>query len=192
MLLQFDENNSLNITEKAFHIKEFRELYKYYYEQLKRPERGEAAFGILYWMYHFDSDFIFKYPDEAERLKHVKAFVYKGNEVTDTKVFRAAKERYKSLMAEDQTNAYIVMKKNFIKLREYASRITLAPVMEDTSNPDYNPAEAPILVDYKEFSAVNSLLPKQEEELRKYKEALLKHMSNAMDIYGGGTLGAYE
>jgi len=192
MLLRLDENNQLVITEKAYFVREFRELYDYYYKTLSNPERGQAAFGVLYYMFNFDSDFLFEYEDEAERLKAVKAFVYKGEEVTNIKVFKRAVERYKSLMDASQTKAYVVMKQNFIKLRDYASRIVLSPVREDVSDPDYDPLTAPIQVDYKEFSAVNTLLPKQEEELRKFKETLQKHMVNEIDVYGGGDLGAYE
>ena len=95
-------------------------------------------------------------------------------------------------MFEDQTYAYITMKKNFKKLREYANRISLVAPREDVTDPKYDPNTAMLHVDYKEFAAINTLLPKQEEELRKFKETLQKNMVNEIDVYGGGSLGAYE
>jgi len=39
---------------------------------------------------------------------------------------------------------------------------------------------------------VNSSLPQQEEDLRKFKEKLQKHFKSEVDVYGGGETGAYE
>jgi len=192
MLIRLDENHKIIITEKAYFVKEFRDLYNYYYTKLKKPDRGIAAFGIMYFMYNFDSDFLADYEDEDERFEHVRKFVYFGEEVTRIKLFEAAVSRYKSLVENSQTYAYVVMKNNFKKLREYAKRITLVDPRADTSDPDYDPNTVDLFVDYKEFAAINTLLPKQEEELRRFKETLQKHITNEMDLYGGGSLGAYE
>lgn len=196
MIIRLNENNVLELTEKAFFIQDFRALYNYYTQKLKNEDRAMAAFSVIYYMYYFDSRFLLLYEDEEERLKEVKKFVYKGDEITDIKVFRTASETYKSLMDEDQSALYVVMKKNVYKLKDFAENMSLVKVdntaTEEGDAPDTLVDIKGVYVTYKDFAAINSSLPQQEDALRKFKEKLQRHFKSEVDVYGGGDLGAYE
>lgn len=196
MIVILNENNILELTEKAFFIKDFRDMHNYYSGKLKNNDRAMAAFAVMYYMYYFDSRFLLEFEDEKERMTHVREFVYKGNEVTDIKVFRTACETYKELMNEEQTSLYVVMKKNVTKLKDFAKDMTLVKV--NNTNTEEGKADDTITdikgtyVTYKDFLAINSSLPQQEEDLRKFKEKLQRHFKSEVDVYGGGAIGAYE
>lgn len=176
-------------------IADFRELYDSY----KDPEVGMAAFSIMYYMYHFKSHFLEDFPDEKERFKEVQKFVFKGTEVVWARI-KIALETYKSLYDKEAVSTYLIMKANVEKLKEYAKRMTLVRVAEPSPDMQENGAvvhsvvdpDGPIYVDFKEFIAVNSVLPKQQEELDKYESRIIESVKNQIDVYGGGMLGAYE
>lgn len=178
-------------------IADFRELYDSY----KDPEVGMAAFSIMYYMYHFKSHFLEDFPDEKERFREVQKFVFKGTEVVWARI-KIALETYKSLYDKEAVSTYLIMKNNVEKLKQYAKRMTLVPVEEPSDVPDIQEdgtvkpkitdPNGPIYVDFKEFIAVNSVLPKQQEELDKYESRIIESVKNQIDVYGGGMLGAYE
>ena len=198
MIVRLNDENKLELTEKAFIVRPFREMYNYYVGKLDNDDRAMAAFGVLYYMYYFDSQFLIKYPDEEERFKEVKKYVYRGEEISRIKVFEKAEEAYKELMDQEQTALYLVMKKNVDKLKDFAERMVLVkPQVKLEEDEDGNlvpkeDEEGHILVKLTDFMTTNSSLPKQEEELRAFRERLQQHFKNKMDVYGGGDLGAYE
>lgn len=195
MLLYLDDSNNIRLTDKALSIRVFRSLYDYYTIKLNSEERAIAAFGVLYFMYYFDSKFLLEYEDEELRLQHVREYVHLGSEINDTKVFKEARDLYKELSNTVQVQTYLTMKKNISKLILYAQSMILhrpsvnADIMEGDEEPIQDDT---VLVDHKEFSAVNSSLPKQQEDLKKYKTTLILDMQEQIDVYGGGELGAYE
>lgn len=194
MIVILNENNVLELTEKAMLIKSFRDLYNYYTVKLKDEERAMAAFGVLYYMYYFDSQYLIDYPDEEERLKAVKKFVYKGDQINQTKIYKEAVETYKGLMDEDQTSFYTVMKANTFKIKEYAEDMVLT-TGANTGESENNDTDIPVKgvkVSFTEFIKVNSTLPEQEELLRKFREKLQRNFKSEIDIYGGGDIGEYE
>lgn len=197
MIVRLNEDNRLELSEKAMMVRDFRGLYKYYTDKLNDEERAMAAFGILYYMYFFDSQFLLDYPDDMDaRLAAVKQFVYKGDKInTDTKVFRKAAETYCGMMDQEQSEAYVIMKGNFNKLKQYAKAMVL--VQEDSptegeAREDVAPISQGIRVTFKEFTSVNASLPDQEKALNDFKSRLLQHFKSEIDIYGGGEMGAYE
>ena len=197
MIVTLNIDNKLELTDKAMQILDFRELYNYYAVKLNNEERAMAAFGVLYYMYYFDSRFLDLHEDETDRLKAVKEFVYKGSEITKIKVFAKAAETYKKLMDEEQTMNYVVMKANVKKLRDFAKAMVLMKdeeqqTQEEKENDVPAKKSTGIKVRLKEFLETNSALPKQEEDLTKFKERLLKHFDSQVDIFGGGSTGAYE
>lgn len=192
MIVVLNEDNRLELTDKAMMVKDFRELYNYYAGKLDNHNRAMAAFGVLYYMYYFDSHFLLDYPDESDRLKAVKAFVYLGGDISSTKVFKKACITYQDLMDQEQSANYVVMKRNVRKLREFAQAMVLIKEDEPADGEDRESVSTTVKVRLKEFLETNSALPKQEEELRKFKERLQKHFNSQVDIYGGGTIGAYE
>lgn len=196
MIIRLNENNVLELTEKAFFIKDFRDMYNYYAGKLKNDDRAMAAFSVMYYMYYFDSRFLIEFEDEEERFKEVRKFVFKGDEIDTIKIYTAACETYKALMDEDQTSLYTVMKKNVYKLKDFASRMTLFKKAETPTEegevPDTVVETSDVYVTYKDFVAINSSLPSQEDDLRKFKEKLQKHFKSEIDVYGGGVIGAYE
>jgi hypothetical protein len=71
-------------------------------------------------------------------------------------------DKYQEMFDQQQTSSYLTMKSNFFKLRDYAQRMVLtAPPETD----DVTDGPTPVLVDYKEFTSINSLLSKQQQEL---------------------------
>lgn len=193
MIVRLNENNTLELTEKAMFIKDFRDMYNYYSRKLNNEDRAMAAFAMMYYMYYFDSRFIIEYKDEKERFKAIKEFVYKGNEITEIKIFQKASETYQKLMDEEQTDLYVVMKANTYKLKEYAKNMVLIkPSHTGEEVQDAISDAKEIYVSFSEFSKINLSLPEQEEGLRKFKERLQKHFKSEVDVYGGGDIGAYE
>lgn len=201
MIITLNQDNKLELTDKAFIIRAFRELYRYYAEKLNSEDRAMAAFSIMYYMHFFDSRFLLEHPKDLKvRLAEVKAFVYMGDKVnTETKLFKAAEELYKTLMDEEQSSIYLVMKNNVKKMKDYAEAMVLvkensAEATEEEIATDSLPLTTTnkIKVTFKEFREVNASLPEQEEILRKFKDKLLQHFKGNIDIYGGGDIGAYE
>jgi len=195
MIIRLNENNALELTEKAFIIKDFRDLYNYYTAKLNNEERAMAAFAVIYYMHYFDSRFLLEFKDLKERFKQVKAFVYKGDEINRIKIFDKAEKTYIKLMDEEQTGLYVVMKANVTKLKEYAADMTLIKVTTPNAEGDSEDTITEVqgnYVSYKDFTAINSSLPQQEEDLRKFKDRLQKHFVSEVDVYGGGSLGVYE
>jgi len=198
MVVRLNEDNRLELTEKAFLVKPFRDMYNYYVGKLDNDDRAMAAFGVLYYMHYFDSPFLLNYPDEDERFKEVKKYVYRGEEITRIKVFAKAEEAYKEMMDQEQTALYVVMKENVNKLKDFAKRMVLVkPEVEIEEDEEGNPiiresSNNAIYVKLSDFMTTNSALPKQEEELRHFRERLQQHFKQEMDVYGGGDIGAYE
>lgn len=196
MIVFLNENNKLELTEKAMMIKDFRDLYYYYAVKLKNEDRAMAAFATLYFMHHFDSQFLVDYPNDLEqRFKAVQKFVYKGDEITKIKVYVQAEKTYLSLIDKEQTVLYVVMKRNVQKLKEYAENMVLiksAGGSKEEIAEDVIKETLEVKVNWKEFNDINSSLPDQEEKLRKFKERLMEHFKSEVDIYGGGDTGAYE
>jgi hypothetical protein len=193
MIIVLDENNTLQLTEKAFMIGDFRELYDSYKDQ----ELAMAAFSIMYYMYHFGSHFLYDYFDEKERFKEVQKFVYRGTEITYSKI-KIAMDTYRDLYDKESVSTYLIMKRNVDKLKIYASKMELIIPVTETEDEEGNVRTEKkldpemVYVDYKEFVAINSMLPKQQQDLELFENRLIESVKNQIDIYGGGDLGAYE
>lgn len=194
MIVVLDENNKLILTEKALFIKDFRDLYNYYNKSLGGHDKAMAAFGIMYYMFFFDSPYLLDYPDEEERFKEVQKFVYKGEEISKIKLLEKAFETYKNLMDLEQVSLYLVMRNNVTKVKVYAENMVLGKKNTGGKKGEEDQIRdtTDIPVTFGEFQKVNSSLPNLEEELRLFKDRLMKFMKSSIDIYGGGEQGAYE
>jgi hypothetical protein len=191
MIVHLDENNKLKLTEKAMMIGIFKKVY----ESEKDPELAIAPFSIMYFMYNFDSKFLHEIPNEDKRLREVKKFVDRGTDVATTRTIRKAMDVYKELYASESTSSYLVIRENVGKLKDYASKMELMDpnILQDKEEDDLlQLGKDYILVDSKEFTSVNTMVIKQQEELDKFEVKLIESAKEKIDIYGGGSLGAYE
>ena len=193
MIIYLDENSNPTLTDKAFMIKPFRVLF----DEFRDKEVAMAHFALMYYMYNFDSKFLREYDTEKARMGAVKKFIYKGSEVTQCKKLRTAMEAYKDIYADETAEMYLVMRRNVDKLKDYADKMVLidpSASMAEDLKPEFLPMSGVdfILVDSKEFTTINMMLPKQQEELTKFETKLVENSKAKIDIYGGGTKGAFE
>jgi len=178
MLIRLDHEDKAQIQVDALHIKEFRRLYDYMTEQ-HDVELALSAFAFLHYMYHFDSPFLLSEPDEKKRMTLVKNHVHRGTEikVAGTRILRAAMDKYQEMYDQEQSSMYMTMHKNVFKLRDYAARMVLTPPI------DFDPTlpNAPVLVDYKEFTQVNNLLAVQQAALEDFYNKLKNNVISKMN-----------
>lgn len=191
MITFLDENNKLQLTEKALMIDAFAKVYRKFPDK----ELAMAHFSVMYFMYNFDSIFLRDYEVEKERIAAVKKFIDRGSEVAIDRTMRKALDVYREIYFDDTTSMYLVMRRNVDKLKDYADKMVLISPLA-TIDPDSEFVPLPgidfILVESKEFTTINSILPKQQEELVKFETRLVSNTKTKIDIYGGGTKGAYE
>jgi len=186
MLLSINEENQVIITEKFLLISDFRKYYDRYYDK-KDPDLVVAYFSMLYYMYHFDSKFLWEYEnDESKRLAEVKKYIYRGKDVKITPDVRRIMELYKSFYNKEMVSSYITMRKSLAKLRLFADNAVL--VMP----PDADPDNPPILIESKELMAINKEIPELWKRLDKFEKDLLNYTKSSVDIYGSKSLNVYE
>jgi hypothetical protein len=188
MIVHLDENNTLQLTDKAYMIDTFRLLY----DSMQDKELALAYFAFMYYMYNFDSKFLRDIEEEQKRMGEVKKFIFRGADIKVSRIVRRAMDTYKEIFEDESVSMYLVMRKNVGKLKEYAGKMVLFDPNITGDTTILLPGMDYVLVDTKEFTSVNSLLPKQQEELDKFEAHLLQAVKNKIDIYGGGSLGAYE
>ena len=164
-------------------VKAFDKLYS-----LTDPEMIPAVFGVIYWMFSYDSKFRRNIKDHKERLRAVKSFVPRGGEVSISRDMKNAMDVFADLYTEESMDVYFVMFDNLTKLKDYAKGMELR-MPPDTSEEDANFIN---IVDYKEFTAVNEQLPKAELLLSTFETRLRNEALAQIDVYGGGSLGMYE
>jgi len=182
MLLTLDESNNVVVTEKFLLIKDLRDLYE---KHKKNPDILNVHFGILYYMYHFDSRFLWEFrDDEVKRYNAIKAFLYKGRASLKCDVMRRAMRTYKQLYNEESVSLYLTMRDNLAKLKDYMAKTTLI-------KPDKSDKES-ILIDSKEMIMLNKGIPDQWTLLDKFEKDLKEYTKANLDIYGGGSVGVYE
>ncbi len=196
MILVLDENNELQLTEKAQMIDIFANLYSSYGTD---TELAMSAFSVMYFMYNFDSDYLRRYSDERKRLVAVRKFVRRGSDIKITWILRKAMDLYKEIYTEDSGSMYLIMYENVQKLKHYASiMVLISPLIGMKADTDEEKENLPvsgvdyILVESKEFVTINSMLPQQQRELDAFEIKLMQIIKNKIDIFGGGKLGAYE
>lgn len=190
MILRVTDEGTLELTELALIVDEFASYWE------KDSTAALALFSVCHFMYHFDSHFT-DIEDEKLRLKEVRSFVKNGKEVTLTRTTHKIMAIYKELYSLELSSAYLTMKKNFKKLEDYAEQMQLAPEILEVSEEEKKEGfpdkmYTGIKVDYKEFAAVNSLIPKQQKELSEFRSRLSNEVKANIEAYGGGNLGAYE
>ena len=185
MIIYLDENSVLQLTAKAMMINAFRKIY----DSSADKDLVMSHFAVLHYMYYFESKFLREYEDEEKRLREVKKFVNRGNEVKVSREMRRALDLTKKIYSEDLCDMYVIMRNNVDKLKDYAQKMSLSPLDNDGQELEIGKF---VLVDSKEFMSVNNMLPKQQEELSKFEVRLQEAAKNNIDIYGGGELGAYE
>ena len=179
MIITLDEHENVILTEQAMLIDVFYKLY-----ESTTPSMVPAVFGVIYWMYSFDSKERRDIEDERDRIRAVKKKVPNGSSVSITREMRRAMDMFRDLYDEDKLSLYFTMHNNVMKLKSYADNMVLVkPEEGDTES---------VLVEYKEFTTINELLPKQEKLLADFEETLKGHAAQQLSIYGGGRLGAYE
>lgn len=194
MILHLDENSKVQLTEEAFLIMALRKLY----ETIGDHDLAISHFGVLFYMYHYDSTYVREIEDESKRLAEVKKFVHRGNEVKVTRTMRKAMDVYKEIYVDDAAGTYLIMRRNATKLREYADKMVLFTPPIFTDNVLEAEEGVPVvgqdffLVDSKEFATVTNLLGKQQEEIDKFEVHLRESAKSKIAVYGGGSLGAYE
>ena len=182
MLLTLDESNNVVVTEKFLLIKDLRNLYEKYKD---KPDMVQVYFSILYYMYHFDSRFLWKYrDDEVARYNAIKGFVYKGRAGLKCDVMKKAMLTYKMLYNEESISLYLTMRDNLQKMREYMGKtVLIKPKSDDQES---------ILIDSKEMVMLNKGIPEQWTLLDKFEKDLMEYTKANLDIYGGGAVGVYE
>lgn len=189
MILVLDENGTLQLTEKAYMISAFR----IFYDSFEDKDLAMAYFSFMYYMYGFDSFYLRHFTEEQKRIAEVKKFVHRGSEIKVSRPVRKVMDVYKELFTEEASAMYLVMRENLEKLKKYAAKMVLFdPNIDDEAQGILLAGKDYVLVESKEFAQVNSLLPKQQEELDKFEVHLLQSVKNKIDVYGGGSLGAYE
>ena len=185
MLLTLDEENNVTVTEKFLIISDFRKYYDRYYDK-KDPDLVIAYFSMLYYMYHFDSRFLWLHKDESKRLYDVRKFIHRGKDVKVSPDVRRIMELYKSLYNEEQVSSYVTMRKSLTKIRSFAEKAVL--VMPKDDDPD----EPSILIDSKELVMINKEIPELWKRLDTFEKDLMKYTKSAVDIYGSKNLNVYE
>jgi hypothetical protein len=191
MILRVTEDGTLELTEMALMVDVFAE-----YREKVPEDESIALFSVCHYMYHFDSHLL-DIEDHSERLREARKFVHNGNLVKLTRTTHKVMAVYKELYELDMTSAYITMKNNFTKLRKYAEAIEFVPEVinvpeEDRVEGGPDKITKGTQVDYKEFQAVNSMIPKFQKELSEFKTRLMDEVKANIEAYGGGQLGAYE
>jgi len=185
MIITLDENNEIILTEQAMMIEKFRKLY-----ERTAPDMVPSVFGVIYFMYSFDSKFRRLIDDKKERYKAVKNFIYKGNDIKIDRYFREASELFEEIYSESSMDAYFVLLENLNKLKEYARAMVLRYPPEILGDKEamqeYN------VVDYKEFSSINEQIPKTEQLLKDFELRLKDEILANISVYGGGDVGFYE
>lgn len=189
MLLYLDDHNEVQLTEKILLIKDLKALYN---KHKKNHEVAMAHFATMYYMYHFDSRFLWLYRnDEVTRLREVRKFVANGKDVKICNTMQRAMKTYKQLYGEESVSIYLTMKDGFEKYKKYLDRAVLvAPNPAEIEH--LPPEEQPFLIEAKELMALNKAIPEQWKMLDKFKRELEEFAKAEVDIYGGGELGAYE
>ena len=186
MLLRLNDHNEVIITEKFLLIKDLKTIYNKYSSD---HDARTAHLAVLYYMYHFDSRFLWLYrDDETKRLAEVRKFIADGKKVTICNTMRRAMRAYKALYDEEQVSIYCTMRDNMKKLRDYAdSSVLILP-------PDYDPDIHGTLnvIEAKELMAINKAIPEQWKLMDAFETELKEYTKSQVDIYGGGSLGAYE
>jgi hypothetical protein len=191
MIVVLDENGVLQLTDKAMMISAFR----VFYDSFEDSDLAMSYFSFMYYMYAFDSAYLRNIEDESKRIGEVKKFVHRGSELKVSREVRKVMNVYKEIFIEESVSMYLVMRTNVEKLKKYANKMCLFDPNAGAEEGDSTilvPGLDYVLVDSKEFTTVNSMLPKQQEELDKFEVHLLQTVKNKIDIYGGGSLGAYE
>tara|TARA_R110000851_G_scaffold87648_1_gene191076 strand:+ start:28856 stop:29437 length:582 start_codon:yes stop_codon:yes gene_type:complete len=189
MILFLNEDGELQLTEKALMIKGFSRLRDYAREQYN-VGMVTTIFSVLHLMYDYDSSYLYDHPDEVERLKAVRAAVEGGKDFKMTRTVKEGMELYKTLYEKEQVSSYMVLKRNFFRLKNYADSMSLTPVLLDEDTLTGKPKE--VFVDHKEFKDVNALIPKFQKDLEEFEKKLASFTKNKIDVYGGGDLGEYE
>jgi hypothetical protein len=189
IIVTLDENNEIVLTPHAMAINEFRKLYEHIPIDLL-----PSAFGIIYYMYSYDSRFRRTISDHKERLREVKKFVHKGNDVPISRYMKEAMQVFKSLYDETSMSAYFVLFDNLQKLKEYARSMLLRLPPEWSADAETYKDEiaSAILVDYKEFASINEQIPKTETLLKEFELKLKDEVLANIAAYGGGDIGYYE
>ena len=184
MILTLDESNNVIVTEKFLLIKDFRKIYDKF---RKDPDLQVAHFGVMYYMYHFDSRFVWKYrDDEVKRLLEVRRFLHRGKDVKMAPDMVKAMKLYSQLYNEESVSMYVTMRDSIVKLRSYMQAAVLVLPKEE------NPDDPSVLVDSKELVMLNKEIPDQWKRLDKFEKDLLEYAKANLDIYGGGSVGVYE
>ena len=183
MILTLDENGEIQLTEKAMLIKTFDKLFN-----STKPEMIPAVFGVIYWMFSYDSKFRREIKERKDRLRAVKNFVPRGTDVSITREVKAAMDVFEDLYSDESMDVYFVMFDNLAKLKEYARGMELR-MPADVSEED---AVLINIVDYKEFAAVTAQLPIAEALLATFETRLRDEALAKVDVYGGGSVGMYE
>lgn len=188
MLLRLDEHNNVVVTEKFLMVEI---LHKLHAKHKRTPEIAAAHFATLYYMYHFDSRFLWLHrDDEVKRLSEVRKFITNGKLVKICNTMQRAMKMYKTLYNEESVSLYLVMRDNLGKMKDYMGAAQLmAPTNVD---PDAAEAANLLIIDSKEMREMNKAIPDQWKLLDGFEKELLEHTKSAIDIYGGGNLGAYE
>lgn len=183
MLLTLDESNNVIVTEKFLLIKDFRKLHDKFTKDL---DLQTAHFGVMYYMYHFDSRFVWLYRDDkVKRLAEVRKFLHRGKDVKISPDMLKAMRLYELLYNEESVSMYVTMRDNIIKLRTYMKNAVLSLPPEDEVSDE-------ILVDSKELIMLTKEIPDQWKRLDKFEKDLLEYTKANLDIYGGGSVGVYE
>jgi hypothetical protein len=189
IIVTLDENNEIVLTPHALAIAEFRKLYE------RTPaDQLPSAFGIIYYMYSYDSKFRRTISDHRERLREVKKFVHKGNDIAISRYMKEAMQVFESLYDETSMSAYFVLFDNLQKLKEYARSMLLRLPVDWTKDADLykDEIDSAILVDYKEFSSINEQIPKTEALLKEFELKLKDEVLANIAAFGGGDIGYYE